>query len=287
MSDTIDSITNIEGTPTVVHISDIHGYIDDARSALLALGETETYDPIVVTDQNGRLQWADNDYILVINGDLIDRGPANRACVEMVWRLLDEAPEGRVRYLIGNHELPILMPRLLGWPGTYSTELDTKQRKEFLERILDGEIAVAFDGYLYTYSHAGSNDPIDPSVVNSNLREATETIVDNMGDRLESRVHRQLTKQYDRIFALSSDGGRGKAAGICWIDFQHLEKSAPPQIVGHSMRNRPVRKGNVVCGNIIRINEDSKGGEGVLVETPDGLTFVRRERDGTVSTTQI
>jgi len=181
----------------------------------------------------------------------------------------------------------VLMPRLLGWPGTFSTELNTKKRQEFFDRILDGKIAAAFDGHNYTYSHAGSNDPISPNKVNTDLREATETIVDNMGDRLEDRVHRQLTKQYDRIFALSSDGGRGKAAGICWMDFQYLEKSAPPQIVGHSMRNRPTRKGNVVCGNIIRINTDSQGGEGVLVETPNDLTFVRRNHDGTVSTTSI
>ena len=96
-----------------------------------------------------------------------------------------------------------------------------KKRQEFLDRILDGKITAAFDGHNYTYSHAGSNDPISPNKINTDLREAAEIIVDNMRDRLEDRVHRQLTKQYDRIFSLSSDGGRGKAAGICWMDFQY------------------------------------------------------------------
>ena len=70
MPDIPDIVSNISGTPAVVHISDIHGYIEDARSALLAVGETDTYDPIVVADDTGTLHWADNDYILIINSAL-------------------------------------------------------------------------------------------------------------------------------------------------------------------------------------------------------------------------
>lgn len=287
MSETINSVTKLDGTAPIVHISDIHGYLEDARSALLAVGETDTYDPIIKSDETGTIHWGDNDYTLVINGDLIDRGPANEACVEMVWRLLDEAPAGRVQYHIGNHELPILMPRRLGWPDTYSTDLNDTQRRDFLERIINGDITVAFEGYNYIYTHAGSNESIDPTEMNKALREAAATVLDHLGGPNESRIDKQLLKQYDRLFKPSKNGGRGPSAGLCWLDFKHLEKLAPPQVVGHSMRERPVRKGNVVCGNVTRMNKSSDGGEGVLIETPEELNFVRRDCRGSVTTNTI
>jgi len=287
VSEIIDSATQIEATPPIVHISDIHGYLEDARSALMAVGDTDTYDPVVTTDETGTIHWADNDYILVINGDLVDRGPDNDACLEMVWRLLDEAPAGRVRYHIGNHEMAILVPSLFRWPNTYSTSMGGPQRRSFVQRIIDADVTAAFEGYNYTYSHAGSNESIDSAAVNSALREAASTLLDSMGTHHETQTHDQIVAQYDRLFAIGEDSARGSAAGLLWMDFQHLEKTVPPQIVGHSMRERPVRKGNVVCGNVIRMNQRSKGGEGVLIETPEELTFVHRDRGGAVRTNTV
>lgn len=287
MSEMIDSVTQIQDTPSIVHISDIHGYLKDARSALLAVGETDNHNPIVTTDETGKIHWADNEYVLVINGDLIDRGPANDTCMEMVWRLFDEAPAGRVRYHVGNHEMAILVPSVFRWPDTYSTSLPDSQRRTFLERVADGDITAAFEGYNYTYSHAGSNEPIDAARVNTALREAASTLLDNLGQRDESQTHDRIMAQYSRLFAVGDNSARGPSAGLWWLDFQYLEKTAPPQVVGHSMRERPVRKGNVVCGNVIRMNQRSKAGEGVLIETPDELTFVRRGRGRTVRTTTV
>lgn len=284
MNGRTDSVTHLDYSPSIVHISDIHGYLDDARSALLAVGETEAFDPIVTAGNTGQLHWADNDYLLVINGDLIDRGPANDACMEMVWRLFDEAPAGRIRYHIGNHELPILMPKILGWPDTYSTQFTDAQRLDFVDRIIDADVTAAFEGYNYTYTHAGSNNPIDPTEVNDNLRDAAATLTDYIGEQNESAIHKELINQYTRLFGIGENGARGPSAGLCWLDFSHLKKTAPPQVVGHSMRGQPVRKGNVVCANVIRMNQRTKGGEGVLIETPEKLTFVRRNRDGSVTT---
>ncbi len=56
MTETIHSVTVFENNPLIVHISDIHGYLDDAKSALLAVGETDRYDPVVRTDESGRLR---------------------------------------------------------------------------------------------------------------------------------------------------------------------------------------------------------------------------------------
>jgi hypothetical protein len=179
------------------------------------------------------------------------------------------------------------MPKILGWPDTYSTELGDARRREFLERIVNGDVAAAFEGYNYMYIHAGSNEPIDPTEMNKALREAAATVLDHLGGPNEPQIHKQLLKQYDRLFKPGENGGRGPSAGLCWLDFKHLEKSAPPQVVGHSMRERPVRKGNVVCGNIIRMNQRSNGGEGVLIETPEKLNFVQRDCRGGVITNTI
>lgn len=103
-----------DGTaPAIVSISDIHGYLEDARSALLAVGESDQFDPVVTADDDGVLHWTDNDYVLVFNGDLVDRGNQNDATVALALRLMREAPPGRVQYLLGNHEMAILCPSVL------------------------------------------------------------------------------------------------------------------------------------------------------------------------------
>ena len=275
----------IPGDPLIVHISDIHGYLTDAQSALGAVGDAEQYPDLVTTDESDQLHWADNDYILVINGDVIDRGPANEACLEMIWRLQSEAPPGRVRYHLGNHELAILLPSSVRWPGAYSTSLDATDRREFIERASEGAVTAAFEGYQYTYSHAGQNEPFDVEDVNDDVQTAASELLDVDGD--DNAVQKRLERRYDRVFALGDNGGRGPDAGLCWMDFTHLEPSAPPQIVGHTKRVSPVRNGNVVCGNIIRMNHNSPGGEGVLIEGPSSLEVVRRKPTGSVSVSSI
>ena len=133
--------------PTIVSISDIHGYLEAARNALTAVGETEAFDPIVTTDDEGRLHWAGNDYLLLINGDLIDRGDQNRECLALLERLAGEAPPGHVRYHIGNHEMGVLFPNRFYWDGVYSFELDDDLRRSFIEHVAAGDITVAFEGY--------------------------------------------------------------------------------------------------------------------------------------------
>ena len=41
-------------------------------------------------------------------------------------------------------------------------------------------------------------------------------------------------------------------------------------------------KGDVICGNVIRQNQRSQGGEGVLMETPGEVKFFHRTPDGSV-----
>jgi hypothetical protein len=283
----IDSVDAFDGTPRIVHISDIHGYLDEARSALLAVGETDRFDPVVTADDEGRLHWAGNDHVLVVNGDLIDRGPENEASLDLVWRLIEEAPHGLVRYHIGNHEQAILLPGQVRWPSAFSTDLDREGRRAFLDRIGDGDVTAAFEGYEHTYSHAGSNEPFTAGTLNDELRAAASELRSALGTDDEQAVQNRVETEYDRLFGLGESGARSPGAGCCWLDFTHLDSSAPPQVVGHSMQTEPVRDGNVVCGNIIRRNTSSPRGEGVLVETPEGVYGVVRGLNGAVETSEV
>jgi hypothetical protein len=282
MESLVQNVGHLDGTPPVVHISDIHGYFQTAISALTALGEAQD-DPVVVTDEDGMPHWAGNDYVLIFNGDLIDRGPDNQKCLEMVWRLQDEAPSGRVHYHLGNHEMAILLPEVIGWRDTFSIEMSQSDRQDFLTRILDGEVTIAFKGYTYTYSHAGSNNTIHPAEANALLRKAVNTLLEHADASHQYGLQSRVARRHQPLFELGENGGRGPSAGICWLDFQYLNPSAPPQVVGHTPHNRPLRTGNVVCGDVIRINHTSPGGEGVLIETADQLRFVGRSPDGGIT----
>jgi len=286
MSSHQSNVDAVSGTPRIVHISDLHGYLTDARSALTAVGDSDTdqYPPLVRSDDDGRLHWAGNEYILIVNGDVVDRGPASKECMELVWRLQREAPPGRVRYHLGNHELAILLPTFVHWPRAYSTTLDTDEQRAFLTRVAEGDVTVAYEGYEYTYSHAGRNKAFEAADVNAQIQAAASEL---LTEGLTQPTQKRIASNYATICQLGRNGGRGADAGLCWMDFAHLEPSAPPQIVGHSKRLKPVRKGNVVCGNVIRANNATPGGEGVLIEEPggDGLTAIRRSPDGGVLVT--
>lgn len=283
----IRSVDQLDGRPEIVHISDIHGYLDVATSALTTVGEAEEYDPLVESDNEGTLRWAGNDYVVIFNGDLIDRGPNNKECIELVRRLQQEAPPGRVHYHVGNHEMAVLLPTVLGWRDTYSITCSDSTRRRFLTHILDGKITAAFRGYEYSYTHAGCNDHIHPAEINASLRKAATTLLEQADASHQSGLQSRVMRRHPDLFELGEDGGRGPSAGIFWLDFQHLDPDAPPQIVGHTKRTRPVRDGNVVCGNVLRMNRHTPGGEGVLVESQSGLEFVRRCADGSVTTTSI
>lgn len=284
---TVQRVTALPGTdvtaPAVVSISDIHGYLADARSALLAVGETERFDPIVTPDDDGHLHWADNDYVLVFNGDLIDRGDHSDATVALALRLVREAPPGRVQYLLGNHEMAVLLPDVLHWPRTYSQALDRERRRQFVSLVTDGVVRAAFAGHEFTYSHAGAPGGVDVDAVNERARRAGNELLAAMDAGRYDSVQENLPRRFADVFGLGGSTGRGEDAGILWMDFRHMPADAPPQVVGHTRQAAPTWAGRAVCENVIRTTHDSPGGEAVLVETPDALHTVTRQPDGGVS----
>jgi len=269
--------------PRIVSISDIHGYLDAGRSALTTLGDHSDFDPIVETDDDGRLHWVgDDSYVLVVNGDLVDRGPENQGVIELVERLAREAPPGHVRVTLGNHEWGVLFPDLVRWEGWFSGQRTDADRRQLCSVVERGHIVAAYEGYNFTYAHAGLVADYEAKTVNDRLVDAVRELREAIGTPDDADTQHHLVENSRQVLALGGQGGRGFGAGIVWLDFRFLTGTAPPQIVGHTRQDDPVQKGNVVCENVIRANESESGGEAVLVESPEELVSLERTPDGGV-----
>ena len=83
----------------IAALSDIHGQFDVFTSLLESNG--------IVDDQ---LKWQFGDGMLVITGDVFDRGPQVLDILWMLYRLEQEAKTqgGQVQFLLGNHEHMVL-----------------------------------------------------------------------------------------------------------------------------------------------------------------------------------
>jgi hypothetical protein len=84
-----------DDVPRIVALGDIHGAYDNLVGVLKSAQ--------LIDDQ---LRWQGGEAHLVQTGDIVDRGPRSRDCMELLMRLEDEAKRagGRVHVLVGNHE---------------------------------------------------------------------------------------------------------------------------------------------------------------------------------------
>jgi hypothetical protein len=276
---------DVDEPPTVVSVSDIHGYIQPVRSALLTLADHPEFDPVVTADPTEGLQWAGGeDFVLVFNGDLFDRGPDNDAVAAMVARLARQAPDGHVRVTLGNHEMGLLVPDCFGWDYWYSGKRDTADRRAFIDRVREGLVVAAYTGHNVTYAHAGQPEPYEAGALNDDLVAAAGWLAEAVGAGSEAATQRDVIAAFPEVFGLGGRTGRGPGAGIAWLDLEHMPADAPPQVVGHTRQDRPRRKGNVLCENTIRNNNSREGGEAVVIETPDRLAALVRDPGGGVRT---
>ncbi len=285
--DSVDALVQSDRSPRIVSISDIHGYLEAARSALLTVADHSDYPPVVVQDTEGKLHWADENYVLVFNGDLIDRGPKNEEVLGMVSRLISEAPPGRVRVTLGNHEGIILSSDYFGFSSWYSTQVDIDSRRALLTAIIDGHVIATYQGYNVIYAHAGSPELDRPQELNDMLVDAAEELLAASGTDTDTAIQRQVLDDYDQVLGVGEAHLKGEGAGITWLDFSHLPADAPQQVVGHTRHDRPEKRGNVFCQNIIRNNLDTSGGEGVFIESPEKLCTLIRQPDGQVRQTRL
>ena len=280
LRDSVDTVANKEtDPPAIVSISDIHGYLEDAREALLTLRDHPEYEPVVTADSEGRLHWAGENYVLVFNGDLVDRGPSNEEVLAMVARLVDEAPAGRVRVTLGNHEWMLMIADAYQYADWYSTTVSDEERVEYLQRIADGHVVAAYEGHTFTYAHAGAAEPYEANSVNESLNKAAAELKPAIGTQEDSVVQSELLTKYPEVLSRGDHSVKGPGAGLVWIKFDHLPADAPPQVVGHTRQTRPQTNGNVHCQDLILENRDSLGGQALFVETPESLVAVLRDQE--------
>ena len=85
-----------EGVPRIVAMGDVHGNVNKLIAILQGTGTV-----------NANLGWTGGDTHVVLCGDLTDRGPDDRALLDLLRRLQGEAEAGggRVHALLGNHDV--------------------------------------------------------------------------------------------------------------------------------------------------------------------------------------
>jgi hypothetical protein len=281
--DTVVALANERRAPTVVSLSDVHGYDESFASALSLPGDHPEFAPLVERDDDGDLHWVGGDdgreYVLVFNGDLVDRGGDSERVVETVRRLQREAPDGHVRYHAGNHEQFVLAGGI-GSADWYCDRVDDATRRSFFDAVAAGDLSVAYDGYEYTYSHAGAVDGVDPASANDAFQRVAASVADVVGT--DADAYGTFERAFDDEWVTSSGSTRPKGpdGGPLWLGWKHLPGDAPPQVVGHTPHERVTREGNVVCEDVTRKNTGGSGGEALTVETPGSLEVLERTGDG-------
>jgi len=96
------SIVELEpGARTIFALSDVHGGYDRLAALLAAIGLAKPAAPSA-----GAIAWAGGDAVLVVAGDLIDKGPQPVEVIDALRALETSAAAagGRVIVLLGNHE---------------------------------------------------------------------------------------------------------------------------------------------------------------------------------------
>jgi len=93
----------VPATARIVALGDLHGDLGATRQALRLAGAIDEAD-----------QWIGGDLVVVQTGDQLDRGDEERAILELLDRLQDEAlaAGGALHLLNGNHELMNARPDL-------------------------------------------------------------------------------------------------------------------------------------------------------------------------------
>ncbi|MFO7695045.1 MAG: metallophosphoesterase [Vicinamibacterales bacterium] len=108
----------------VVAVGDVHGAYEEFTAILQTVGLID-----------GRRRWTGGTATLVQTGDVVDRGPKQRECLDLLMELQRQAPRagGKVVTLVGNHEVMNVIGDLrYVTPSIFATfaDADSKQKRE-------------------------------------------------------------------------------------------------------------------------------------------------------------
>jgi len=153
------AIVQLETTNDIFALGDVHGDFERMVALLGAAGIVKA------PAKPEALEWHAGKSVLVITGDMIDKGPDSLSVLRAVKRLEGEAARagGRVVACLGNHEVALLA----GTPKKNGIEQELAAQKIDLAGFVKGEhelgawlrdrpIAVRVNDWFF--SHAGNTD---------------------------------------------------------------------------------------------------------------------------------
>lgn len=129
-------------TARVAVIGDVGGHLVEFRAELERLG---------VDTELGRVP---PGLLVVQVGDLVHRGPASDAVIELVDRCLRASP-GRWLQLVGNHEAQYLGTPAFDWPETISPPSQERIRAWWSTGRMLAAVALPTDRGTFLVTHAG------------------------------------------------------------------------------------------------------------------------------------
>ncbi|HSR49903.1 MAG TPA: metallophosphoesterase [Acidobacteriota bacterium] len=118
-------------SPRVVAVADVHGNLDNFLQILREAG---------IVDVQGN--WAGGTDIFVQTGDLVDRGPDDRAVLDLIMKLEKQshAAGGRVVSLLGNHEGMNVLGDLryvdVEAYAAFADEDSAKRQEDYLKKLM-------------------------------------------------------------------------------------------------------------------------------------------------------
>lgn len=283
----------------VICITDVHGYLETAINTLERL-EQETN-----LNLTNRRKWS-GEHILVLNGDMFDRGPDNKKALD--WAL----NQPNTVYNIGNHEFFALFPDAAeeflskeyfaksSETGLYWRNMSENKRLELLEAVADGKITAAYNRYQYNYSHAGLENT-SVKEINTDLREVGKKLLEAYKNQnyqaLQQKIINtvstengtEIKSQYPKLFDFRrNEEGKVSEGGVVWRRYDYLQNTQRPQVVGHTkgkyMKNKggelnPQKRGKTININTIRDYKADRGALAVTVEDQEKIDVCTYEKE--------
>ena len=119
----------LTGVKRVAAVGDVHGAFDQFSNTLEALKVAQK-----VPGSQFDMEWTGKETLLVLTGDICDRGKYTKELYDLIIKLEKQAPKtgGRVIALLGNHEAMLLNGQVEDWAKNL-----TSYKKQHYQNTLD------------------------------------------------------------------------------------------------------------------------------------------------------
>ncbi|MBC8131852.1 MAG: metallophosphoesterase [Deltaproteobacteria bacterium] len=169
------------GAPAIDALGDVHGDVAATARILSAAGLITTSTPF---------HWTGGNRILVVTGDVIDKGTAALPIIDLLITLESEASAagGRVVVTLGNHEAEFLADPTDSKSDVFQAELQSRNLDPkkvaagdttYGAWLLTRPVAALIDGWFF--SHAGNSGGMSAAVIARTFEQLVDAPVSNGG----------------------------------------------------------------------------------------------------------